>query len=435
MNSYRQKKDAPKPLLSKLSFQKPRKKGPAKRTVQIDVRANKEFLREEMIEMKKLYPGSSKFLGRLEYTVGPKKLGFIKRTYPDLKVLRDHVVRFANKEILEDPRPEIKKMLKRYPAYPDLRALNAIQIFSDACQSGLDSKKIKIVKGALREISRAIYNGGFNLFNVNWFLKIYIRYIDSLRERYLQIYNNTKNHADREIRNLARSIHRNHIQLTAMCGIKTKLSSLELLNTKLKDTVYSFSPISIEDMKKASQAMINGDTNKKIGGGEKTAGNVFNIVMTLSILFARIPILRKLVDDYQNQIPENTRDIILQKVMIRSMQRLVDFQLSLAAGNKERAKSIAQKAYNEQQDVIQAYLAQGILTRQYEIDPFIKTAWFAKESRGLFPDEAYRTMLEHANKMADVLFGTRVQVQGAAKMAGTIQDEIQYIMITEGWMN
>ena len=392
------------------------------------------ILRDEMKEMLKMFPGSAEFLGRAEYTIKPRKLVFIKRKYPDISVIRDQVNKHVNQGRIDNTRMEIKKLLKKHPAYPDLRALNAIQIYNDSAQSGLDAKKIKVIQGALREITRAMYNGALSLFTVNWFIKIYIRYIDGLKEKYQHEYVSTKNHFSKEVRLLSDELRRKHIQLTVMSTIRSKLSGLTMLNAKLKGSLYTIDNLSVDDVKKASLAIKNEDGTKKIGETGKTANHIIFIIMTLNLLFARIPILDDLVKSFQRATIDANRDLVLQKIMVNNMRRVTEFQLSMASGDRNKTVDIARKMYLDMIDVIKQYLEHGVLSKQYEIDPFIKAVWVVKESKGLFNDSDYRVMLENALKLVEIMFSRRVQVKGADELARNLQDEIHFIMIEAGWM-
>ncbi len=402
--------------------------------LQQDLKRQSQFIKKEMQEMQKMFPGSPQFLGRAEYTVKKRKLGFVKIKYPDITELREQVNRFAEKQEISDPRQQIRKLLKRYPAYPDLRALNGIQIFNDASQSGLDAKKIKVVQGSLREVARAIFNGGYNLFVMNWFIKIYVRYVDALRDKYLHEYNSTRNHFSNEIRKLSKDIHRKHLQLTLMANIKNKLTGLQMLNAKLKNSVYTISSITPNEAKMASMAIKNEDGSRKIGDGGKTASNIISVIMTINMLLARIPILNDLVKKYQSSILNVNRDIVLQKIMVNNIQRVTEFQLSMASGDITQTHDIANKMFLDCLDISKQYLETGILTRQHEVDPLLKAVWIAKESKGLFKAEEYKRMLDHALKILEMIFSKRVQVKSAHEMARGLQDDIHFIMIEEGWM-
>ncbi len=395
---------------------------------------NAQFLKTEMQEMLKMYPGSSDFLGRAEYVVQKKKLGFIKRRYPDITELRELVNKFSTQKRLADPRSQIKKLLKKYPAYPDLRALNAIQIFNDASQSGLDARKTKVIQGSLREIARAMYNDGLSIFNINWFIKIYVRYLDALRDKYQHEYISTKDHYLKDIRLLSDQLRRRHIQLTVLSSIRTKLAGLNLLNAKLKGSIYTISDISKDEVKKASLAIKAGDGSKKIGQSGKTAYNIIYIIMTLNLMFARIPILNNLVNNYQKATVDANKDLILQKIMVKNMRRVTEFQLCMASGDRGKTQEVANILYKDCLDIIKQYLEHGVLNKQYEIDPFIRVAWIVKESKGLFKDSDYRNMLENALRLIEVIYSKRVQVKGAFELARNLQDDIHFIMIEAGWM-
>lgn len=393
-----------------------------------------QLLKEDLKELIKMFPGSPEFLGRADYTIKSRKLVFLKRKYPDISELRDKINRLVNKNQIGDARGEIKRLLKKHPAYPDLRALNAIQIFNDSAQSGLDSKKIKVLQGSLREITRAMHNGGLSLFNINWFIKIYIRYIEALKDKYQHEYASTRNHFSKEVRLLSDEIRRKHIQLSVMSTVKTKLSGLTMLNAKLKGSIYTIASVSPDEVKKASMAIKNGDGTKKIGDSGKTANHIIFIIMTLNLLFARIPILNDIVMNYQRNTIDANRDLILQKIMVQNMRRVTEFQLSMASGDRAKTVEIAKKMYLDLIDIIRQYLDHGVLTKQYEIDPFIKAAWIVKESKGLFGDSDYRMMLENALKLVEAIFSKRIQVKGAFDLARNLQDEIHFIMIEAGWM-
>lgn len=393
-----------------------------------------EYIRQEIKEMIKMFPGSPEFLGRAEYTVKRARLNLIKRRYPDISDLRDLVNRFSKSNELADPRMKIRKLLKRYPAYPELRALNAIQIFNDSSQSGIDEKKIKVLQGALREITRAMYNGATSLFNVNWFIKIYARYLDMLKDRYLHEYNATKNHFARDIRLMADEIHRKHLQVTVMAAVKSKLSGLALLNAKLKGSIYIVQSISKDEVRQACLAIKNNDGTRKVGGGGKTANNILYILMTLNLLFARIPILDDLVKSFQRSIPDMNKDIILQKIMVNNMRRVTEFQLCMASGDTGKTHDVANKMYLDTVEVIKQHLEHGILSKQHEVDPFLKVAWIVKESRGFFSDDEYKPKIEDALRLIEVVFSKRVQVKGAYELARQLQDDLHFIMIENGWM-
>ncbi len=405
---------------------------PRRESAEEDRRVN--ALVRELNSLKGKYPGSPKFLGKdMDY---PKKkerfLFFFHRREPNLGDLREEVNKFSEKKELTDPRKKIKKLLKSHPRCPDLRAINGIQIFNDAAQSGLDAKKINVLEGALIEIGRAIHNEGISIFNTTWFIKIYVRYLEFLRDKIQIEYSSSIEHYHRDVRQAAEELNRTLLQLASMLSIRDKLGGLQMLNAKLKGSTYIIESVTRDEIRSASTAMLHGDGDKKIGTG-KTANYIQLVLMTLSLLYARIPILRKLVANILTVIPDVSKDLILQKKMISTMSGVTDFQLSLASGDRKRTKEIAENMFDRCADTIQQHLEYSVLTKLYEVDPFLKAGWIAKESNGLYSEADYRKKLDQAMSYLEVVVGNRGQLKGSFELARQLQNEIHFIMVENGW--
>lgn len=379
------------------------------------------------------FPRSSDFLGKnLKYPV--KKKYFFSRLQrsPDLSKLREQVNKFAESTEITNPRKKIQKLLKRYPYLHDLRVINGVQIFNNTMQSGLNEKKLNALKGAVIETGGAINNGGMSLFNVTWFIKIYLRYLEFIKERYSHEYEAIRNNKHAEIHRVAEELNRVILQTTAMLIIKNKLGGLTMLNAKLKGSVYITRTITTDEIRAACSASLQGDLNREVGPG-KTANSVLLVTMTLGLLFARIPMMRKLVSDILITIPDISKDLILQKNMISCMTYVTSFQLALSSGDAEESRDVANKLYNRCQNTISQHLEYTILTRPHEVDPFLKAAWIAKESNGLMRESDYRVRLEEANAYLKIVTTNRGRVKGAFELARQLQNDINYIMAEYGW--
>ena len=379
------------------------------------------------------FPGSPEFLGKkIEY---PKKKGGllkkIKRT-PNITGLREEVNRFSESKEVLDPRTKINKLLKRYPYYADLRAIKGIQIYNDALQSGLDTKKLDVLEDSVIEIGRAIYNNGLSIFNVGWFIKIYVRYLELLKDRYSSEYNSMKDSEYRDVRAASEKINRAILKTTSMLTIRDKLGGLTMLNAKLKGSVYITSRISNEELQAACRASLQNDLSKPISEG-KTANYVLLVTLTLGLLIARMPIFKKLIANLLKSIPDISKDLILQKNMINTMTIVTDFQIAIASGDTEQSRQIADKLFNRCKNVISQHLEYSILTKPHEVDPFLKAAWIAKESSGLLRESEYRTRLEEAQHFLKVITGNQGKVKGSYELARALQNDINFIMAEYGW--
>lgn len=406
-------------------------------SIRQDTRQRPESIEEIQKNVKDLlakFPGSPEFLGEnIEYKKRNRRLFFIfKLSPPNLSELRDIVNRFSESKEVLDPRPKIKKLMKRFPAEPDVRALNGIQIFNDCKQSGLDTKKLDAMEVALKEIAGALHNGGFSIFNASWFVRIYIRYLELLKDRLTAEYNTLRDSSSTEIRTAAEKLNRAILQTTTMMSIRDKMGGLAMLNAKLKGSVYISSIITNEEIRSAANASLQNDMTRQVGHG-KTANYVILVTLTLGLLIARVPIFKRLVSDILAAIPDTTKNLILQKNMIATMVIVTDFQLSLSSGDIEKSREIAERLFNRCKTVIEQHLEYSILKKPHEVDPFLKAAWIAKESHGLISESEYRERLEEAQKYLQVVTGNQGKVKGAFELARQLQNDIDFICAEYGW--
>ncbi|MCP4756497.1 MAG: hypothetical protein GY866_37000 [Proteobacteria bacterium] len=386
----------------------------------------------ELGYLKSKFPDSPVFLGKnIAYPQKKKGLIFGAHKLPNLVDLRDEINRFTENKELTNPRKKIKKLLKKFPYYADLRALNGIQIMNDAAQSGLSEKKLEALENSLIEIAKALYNGGLSIFNATWFIKIYLRYLEFLKERILREHSGISGHYHWKIQKLADALQKDTLKIASLISVKDKLGGLVMLNSKLKGSVYISECISKEEIKAACSA-VQHDENKAIGIG-KTANYVVLVVITLSLLFARIPILSALVKDTLKTIPDVSKDMILQKHMISTMMAVTDYQLELASGKTEKIRTASDKLYKRCLDIINQHLDFGIMSKPHEVDPFLKAAWVVKESNGFYPKKEYRKRLERVHQLLKVVMENSERVKGSYDLARQLQSNINAIMTDYGW--
>lgn len=356
--------------------------------------------------------------------LGPKKM-------PNITELREEVNRFAEQKEINNPRKKIKRLIKKYPYFADLRALNGIQIFNDTAQSGLNERKLIILESALVEIASALHNEGISIYNATWFIKIYLKYLEHLKERISREQSSITGHFNWHIRKLSDGLQQKLLLIASLLSVKDKLGGLVMLNTKLKGSVYVSGCISKDEIRQACVA-IQHDETKTVGVG-KTANYVILVMITLGLLFARIPVLKNLVKDILATIPDVSKDLLLQKSMIRTMIGVTDFQLSLARGNPDESREVSETLFKRCSLLISQQLEYGALTKPHEVDPFLKGAWVAKESAGLFNKPEYKRMLEKAVKFLKRIMENADRIKGSYDLARQLQIEIQMIMAEYGW--
>jgi len=403
----------------------------SQKPIEEDEKKVKEII-EILSRLEKKIPDLVSFLGEdITYPKKAKSTFFGSKSLPNVNELRDEVNNFTQSKALSDPRKKIRKLLKKYPNYSDLRVLNGIQIFNDTVQSGLSDKKLDVLEKSMREVAIGIHNGGLSIFNTTWFIKIYLKYLECLRDKIVYNRNSIGNHYSWEIRQVLTKLDKKLIQITSLMSIKDKLSGLVMLNSKLKGTVYITECVTKEEIRSACSA-IRQDENKTVGVG-KTANYVILVVVTLSLLFARIPICHRMVLNILADMPDITKDIILQKQMIETMIRVTDFQLALSNSKKEVKRNMAKNLYERCMAIIKNHIDHYHLTKPHEVDPFLKAAWVVKESDGLFDKKEYQIMLEGTLKLLKTVLENKGNIKGLFDIARHLQSEIVQIYNRAGF--
>jgi hypothetical protein len=380
---------------------------------------------DHLIEM---FPDSPHFLGKNIYYPKTRKNGFLrKRGFPDLNPLREQVHKFSTREQPDHTRHEIVKYLKQFPNSPDLNALKAIQIYNDANQGGATQDKLDLMAEALTRIAKSLHNGGIHYFNVTWFATIYLKYIDLIKERISREYSAGVQHADHQVRLSAEKLYQKLLKIPRLTDIYHNLSTLTTLGIKLKGSAFVTEPVTRMEIIRACEAISKRKEKKTIAPG-KTAANIIFITLTFNILFSKIPLLRNLLNDQLKNIPDSSRDLILQKQLVINTSRAADFQLAIAGGNPKLAKDLANTIYQNSLRVINDYLETALLKKMFEVDPYIKTAWIVSQSTSLFEKADARQRLEKALSLLKIVNGDRCQYRGAVSASFKLKTKIETLL-------
>lgn len=373
------------------------------------------------------FPNSPNFLGKNIYYPAKKKSLFAKKKIPDLSGIREDIQKISERKGVVVSRDLISKNLKQYPYSADLHAIKAIQVFNDLSQSGISDSKVDALVEPLVRIATALHNGGMSLFNSNWFITIYLKYLEVIRERLSRDYNFGIHHADSDVRAGAENLYQRLLQVPRLLQVRNHLNNLSNLSMKLKGTVFITESTTMNQLKMACHAIAAKNEEKAITPG-KTANSILVVTLSLNALFSRIPILKELVKNTLKNIPDITRDLILQKQMIINTGRITDFQLAVAGGDEEKSKELASNLFDSGLKTINYYLENAILSKQFEADPFLKTAWIAKESRNLFESRISKERLKKSAELMRIILGQRCRHAPSIETATQYNNEIHTIM-------
>lgn len=378
------------------------------------------------------FPDSPEFLGKEIYFPITKRAFFRSKKRPDLKGLRDEIQRIAKKGGVSKSREIISKKMKQFPHWGDLYALKAVQLYLDLLQSGISTNKMDALYDPLKLITKGLYNEGVSIFNANWFMTIYLKYLELMKERLSKEYDHGLHHANAEVRKSAERLYMKILKISRMMQVKNQLVSLKSLNKKLTGNAILTEVISLHELKMSCQAVAAKNPNKTLYTG-KTANSVLYVTLVLNSLFARIPILKDMVNHTLKAIPDLNRDLILQKQMIINNGYVNDYLLAMASGNQEHAKIVSDNLYRQCRKNIEYYLENAILTQPHEVDLFNRAAWIAKESRVINSDEVNKKRLKQSYEYMNTLIGDRCQHKGALDKASSYQNEIRLILVDQGW--
>ena len=336
-----------------------------------------------------------------------------------------------DKKRVSNVRSELEATLKKHPDNAELHALRAIQVYQDINQAGIRTDKLGAMKNCITEMAVAICNGADQVTYSIWFVNMYVGYLEYLKDRINRITRTAQHVPNKRVIELRRILKARMSQLAFFQGVRDKLMGVTRLATLLKGTIYVNESITSMEVKQAASMLLKGNELQNIKDTKKKASHVLYIYFTLSLLYANIPILKEKVKENLVVMPEIHRDIILQKRMIISVDGINEFKAELYSGHNKEAKSSALKLLKFFQDTIKEHLDTSILTKQFEIDPFIKIAWIILEARDLFPMADLTTMLNMAREGLEVLFSKRCQLKGAEDQARDLYNALTDLELNE----
>ncbi len=394
---------------------------------------NESKLEKDLKSVVALYPDPKLFLQEINRPKNSgKSLQPGRKKLPDLAVYREAVSQSATGSNTTRIRNEVARLIKKHGDHPEIKALRAIQIFNDISHSGLDQGKLTAYKNALLLMTDALYNGGTNIFNATWFVKIYLKFLDALSKRMQSLCKSGLKNQELRIRILAKDVKKRHMQVALLMNIQDKLDGLQKLNQKMRNTVFFTEGITNLEIRKAYRAIADKKSEKLVGKGKK-AIHVIWVSLTLNLLFSKIPILNGLVEKEFTGITDSNREFCLQKSMLHSNHQLTDFRLAMAEGDRASARTIALKLYKFNDKLIDQHLSMGIISKASELDPYLKKVWIVNESRGLFKNPEYQNMVSDALNCIRVTMSERCQIKGLVELAEKLRASLMDISLANGW--
>jgi len=397
-------------------------------------------------------PDSPEFLGKYRPMVVEQKKGFFKKKrYKDLAKLRLDLNKLAGDGKVDvHSRQKVRSDLKKYPEVPDLHVINAVYTYQDTprtdevkaitrrAKDKLAEHQQDQLKKSIHEIVLAFHHGGLSIFNVNWFMKVYIDYLNVYKGRLSHEYRGIRRNKDRESNTLTKKLIAKQTEIIEMLDVKVRFGGLSKLGIKLNGTTYLSDSFTPWELRRASSAFKDGDLSRLIVE-ERRAGKLMFVYLTMLTLLSKVPILKLLVEDALNQIPEDERGITLRKRMVMTVMKVSEFELAMASGDKTKSRNAANDLYKLCYETIKTRLINQVMREIYEVDAYLKAIWIVKSTNGLFERKAYRELLKQAYGYLKVITGELNQLQERKRemvvdLANKYTYQLDTIMDENGWI-
>ncbi len=364
-------------------------------------------------DLESLLPFSLQFLGKTVLYKKPSERAKKKAAKIDIALFRLDVGRLAVKSGICQSREGILKTLKTYPFLGDLHALNAILTFVDSVQLGKKEQgKLELVKDALVEMSIAIINGADCVFNVTWFIKIYLYYLVTLLNQYTRLEQSGQHIHSSQSSSAKSKLSKVRDQLLCLMALKEKASAHTKLQQSVKGTFYLIQKTSDKEFRDSFKALLDRNEKKPIGHGKRANYILYIHHITLYIM-AHIPFMEMYVEQEMKRIPEVHRDLVLKKKMVLITSKKMNFSLNLARGDLKTCRDLSLELFDFCLSCIEEHLQNVVIVRDFEAHPFFCLAWVVVESNKILLERAqYQKMLVKATECISMIAGQRCRDDG-----------------------
>ncbi|MDT8445667.1 MAG: hypothetical protein RRB13_02065 [bacterium] len=389
---------------------------------------------KELSDILGYFPYGPGFLGDKLIYAKEKKGLFSRKPNKDLSDLRREVNNFTNKQGLSQCRTEIKSLIKSYPTWGEVHALNAILVFNDAMQAGSqDLNKLKIIRDSLTELAKAMHNGSLSLFNVNWLMAMYTSYLGFLTDRLKRLNSAMMEISDPEMNRRKKELDQQLMMIRHLGVIQERQKGLRKLNSVLKKTGMFVKPLEPLMIGKAAQAYLQGGKEKTVGDERVKSGLILQMHFMLANLLGHAPIMSNLVKSMLDMVPEIHRDFVLQKRMVMANEGSIEFYLALGRNDTEHARALVDQLMLFHAETIAQNLNEALLDRPFMIDPILKMGYLIKDAQHIIRPDQLAAKAQKVLPYLRVLLSERCQVAGGSQVASVLIYDMQRILARLGY--
>lgn len=354
---------------------------------------------------------------------GDRKAGDEKKVRKDLMSITE----------MNEFRARIAGYAGKNNADPNVLALDGIIKYIDLKNSGLSQGKQKALQNSLYKIGHALsIDGGLSIFHITWFLSVYDDYLSHYTMFPDREYKDAMAFGSAEARKIAKDLFNKQHEIVQYSKLiasdKTEVKQINKisLDNQLKLSTHYHHGCDYGNVK---NIFIKCFRSKQGESHNRKTMSEVTLIMVYALLFARIPMLYKLVDNIVKAIPNIGIDTDLCKQKIRIACQFNNFTLVRAVNIHSKSKSVLERLFSKGEslfdfcfDVIRENnLERTQLMNEYYYHPFLKQAVILITFKDVFMlnKEKYRKMIAKSIELLKpVKEGKNSLVPGLTKLAG-----------------
>lgn len=330
---------------------------------------------DQILFIKKTFPGKNFLEKKVVYKKSIWQKTFALKDFNPIEVIL-LFESFFNSETKKDYKKLfeiIKTSVKKYSYHPDAHTLNAA--FDYRSTQAVDpNERLMHSYEILKEITAAIFNGGFSIFSIREFMYIYNSHLDNFKYRAGRVIQVVSPSSDR-MKKILEQLKRYENEARNLKFVKQDFDRIHYLEYKFSGLkAYR---ITAEDIQGRIEDL------EDMGNKRKTllANNLIYITTHLLEVIAKIPLLSSLFKEFLAILPleasidssPNVINIILRTRGILSTQ--LKHELDVAKSNKDQGEinAVATELFRHSKATIDDYvMATGLrLIHKYQVDPIL----------------------------------------------------------------
>ena len=322
----------------------------------------------------------------------------------------------------------IQELLKGNADNANLKMLFSLCSYRMVLNSSNRKGALEGLKNATKDSVSALLDDGISLYNCQKFFEIYFEYLNRLKRFQISTFKSLGE--TRRQQEMRKSLE----VAIKMCDslLDEKKRVIKVLNQirgRFKSSSLSI-PWEFAHIKLAGRKVEQNDHRFICGPAE--ARQLIVYVTAMLDLFARVPILKPLVDALLQLIPESAPDLYLRKASVQARRAFTQLDLLLKEGDSDRLRSFGTQIYKSSVENLKRVAGHHV-KQSFEADPYFNICRVTIMTFGLHKAEDQNEMLLTSMKSIKQLIKLdmsklKVFTPAAAKM----ENKLSVLLVESG---